>query len=413
MSQAGTGKKALFIGGAAIALLLMAWLGYGLYVYWRNPVPTFELPPAPPALPNNAYPQIIECAAQIREAGKLAAMEQLPNYGTLQQKQEVIEANRTLLQKIRSILPKPAQVIHLEYQTGDPTMDNYRNIARLFVAEAKLYEQQGKYGHALSSYLDGFTFLEKVLNGGNVLQLTYHFMGSIPLFQSAHSLLPKLSAQEALEGARRLEQLIANEYPLSTLLAQDFRSWLTGWQRIVRGQSMRGFRLDLPKSDLERDILYMPKQPLSKAAQQYAQMWLDQAKLPFPEQRVIEYPPALQQLGRDLVVRMPDDIALQVARYTYVRTRLRLLYTALRLEAYRKARGRYPASLKDLGNSPYFIDPFSNKPFVYRPQGNGYVLYSLGPNSIDDGGTPFPEGKLNRAQPGDIGLVPNFPSRPS
>lgn len=406
-------RKVFLAGGAVIGLLVIAWLGYGLYVYQRNPAPVFSLPPAPPAVSDNVYPQIIDCAAEIREAGKLAELEQLPEYGSLQQKQEVITANKALLQKIRSILAKPAQVVHLEYQTGDPTMDNYRSIARLFAAEAKLYEQQGRYGQALSSYMDGFTFLEKVLNGGNILHLTYSFIGSIPLFQAAPSVLPKLSAQEAESGARRLEQILAAEYPLSTLLAQDFRSWLTGWQRTVRGQSMRGFRLDLPKSDLEREILYKPKQPLSTAAQLYAQMWIEQAKLPFPEQRVVEYPPALQQLGRDLVVRSPEDIALQVARYTYVRTRLRLLYTALRLEAYRKTHGRYPATLKELGDSPYFIDPFSNKPFVYRPQGSSYVLYSLGPNSIDDGGAPFPEGRLRREQPGDIGLVPNFPSRPS
>lgn len=408
-----TVKKALLWGGAGVGLLLAAWLGYGLYIYWRNPSPVFSLPPAPPPLPHNAYPQIIECAASVRESAKLAELEQLPDYGTLQQKQEIIRANRDLLRKIRSLLSEPAQVIHLEYQTGDPTMDNYRSIARLFAAEAKWLEQQGKYGQALSSYLDGFAFLEKVLHGGNVLQLTYHFMGDVVLFQAIPSLLPKLSAQEAERGARRLERILANEYPLSTLLAQDFRTWLTGWRRTVRGQAMRGFRLDLPKSDLEREILYLPKASLSQAAQHYASRWIEQAKLPYPEQQVIPYPPALQQLGRDLVVRAPEDLALQVARYTYVRTRLRLLYTALRLEAYRKTHGRYPSSLKELGDSPYFVDPFSNKPFVYRPQDNSYVLYSLGPNSIDDGGASFPEGRLRREQPGDIGLIPNLPSRPS
>jgi hypothetical protein len=102
-----------------------------------------------------------------------------------------------------------------------------------------------------------------------------------------------------------------------------------------------------------------------------------------------------------------------IARHTYTRTRLRLLYTALRLEAYRKSRGRYPASLNELGNSPYLLDPFGNRPFVYRVQGGRYVLYSVGPNSVDDGGVPFPEGRLTRNQFGDIGLVPFLLQRPS
>lgn len=398
----------LALGGA----LLSVWLGYGAFVYLRNPSPRFSLPPAPPPVSPNAYSQLTEYSMQIREGAKLAALEQLPDYGSTAQKQEVVQANRDLLRQIRQTLTLPAQVTHLDYQPGDPTTDNYRQTARLFTAEAKLLEQQGKYRQALDAYLDGFTYLHKILNGGNVLHLTHYFLGHTVLFEAIPSLLTKLSASEAEHGARRLEGILRTEYPLATLIAQDFRSWLTGWQRTVRGQSMRGFRLDLPQSDLERRTLYMPKAPLSQAAQQYAQQWIETAGKPYPEQQIVPYPPALQKLGTDLVVRSPEDIALHIARYTYVRARLRLLYTALRLEAYRKAKGRYPARLSDMGNSSYFIDPFSNKPFVYRPQGDRYVLYSVGPNTIDDGGAPFPEGKLRKDQPGDLGLVPYLPRRP-
>jgi hypothetical protein len=31
-------------------------------------------------------------------------------------------------------------------------------------------------------------------------------------------------------------------------------------------------------------------------------------------------------------------------------------------------------------------DPFTGKPFLYRPQGIGYLLYSVGPNGKSDGG---------------------------
>ncbi|MGQ9737339.1 MAG: hypothetical protein ACUVRT_05395 [Armatimonadota bacterium] len=398
----------LVVGGA----LLCVWLGYGAFVYLRNPFPRFSLPPAPPAVTQNAYTQLVEYSTQIQQGSKLAALEQMPDYGSVPQKQEVVKANRDLLLQIRQALTQPAQVTHLDYQPGDPTTDNYRQVARLFAAEAKLLEQQGMYGQALGSYLDGFTYLHKILTGGNVLHLTHYFLGSTVLFEAVPSLLTKLSASDAQRGARRLEELLYNEYPLPTLLAQDFRIWLIGWQRTVRAQAMRGFRLDLPQSGLEREILYMPKAPLSQAAQQYAQQWIENASRPYPEQQMVPYPPALQKLGRDLVVRSPADIALQVARYTYVQTRLRLLYTALRLEANRKARGRYPTHLRELGDSPYFVAPFANKPFVYRPQGNRYVLYSVGPNTIDDGGLPFPEGRLRREQPGDFGLIPYLPRRP-
>lgn len=398
----------LLLGGT----LTLVWLGYGAFIYFRNPYPAFSLPPGPPPVSPNVYPQLVEYSTQIQETSTLASLEQLPDYGSVAQKQAVVKANQELLNKIRRAITQPAQVVRLDYQPGDPTTDNYRQIARLFAAQAKLLEQQGKYRQALDSYLDGFTYLQKILNGGNVLHLTHYFLGNVVLFEAIPSLLTKLSASDAEHGARRLEAILQSEYPLPTLLAQDFRSWLTGWQRTVRAQAMRGFRLDLPQSDLEREILYMPKASLSQAAQQYARQWIETAGKPYPEQQIVPYPPALQRLGRDLVVRAPEDIALQAARYTYVQARLRLLYTALRLESYRKTHGRYPATLDTLGSSPYFIDPFSNKPFVYRPQGNSYVLYSVGPNTIDDRGAPFPEGRLRREQPGDFGIVPYLPRRP-
>jgi hypothetical protein len=51
--------------------------------------------------------------------------------------------------------------------------------------------------------------------------------------------------------------------------------------------------------------------------------------------------------------------------------------------------GAYPASLEEL--VPGFLsdvpaDPFTGKPFVYRREGEGFIVYSLGSNQKDDGG---------------------------
>jgi hypothetical protein len=406
-------KKAVLVVAILIAAIAGLWGGYGLFVLSRNPSPTLFLPSPPPPPPNNAYRELVACVTGVREASKVDALVMSPNYGTLAQKQQVIAANRDILQRVREVVEKPTYVDRQEYQQGDPAMYDYRRLARLLIAEAKANEQQGNWGKALDSYLDAFAFFEKVLYGGNSLHLIYHLVAMMELFQALPSILPQLSAQDAERGARRLEQLLANEYPLEKLLEQDFRVSLTGWQRTVRAQAMRGFRLDLPKSDLERQMLYLPKAPLSQAAKQYVQQWLEQARQPYPSQVTVPYPPALEKVAAGLVVRQPGEVDLMIARHTYTRTRLRLLYTALLLEAYRKARGRYPASLNELGNSPYLTDPFSNKPFVYRSQGQRYVLYSVGPNGIDDGGMPFPEGRLTRNQSGDMGLMPYLPQRPS
>ena len=64
--------------------------------------------------------------------------------------------------------------------------------------------------------------------------------------------------------------------------------------------------------------------------------------------------------------------------------RRRLLLTECRLLQYRVAHHSLPAKLPDNGRDS--IDPFSGRPFIYRPKGDGFLIYSLGRNRRDDGG---------------------------
>ena len=70
--------------------------------------------------------------------------------------------------------------------------------------------------------------------------------------------------------------------------------------------------------------------------------------------------------------------------------RSRLALTALALERFRIGKGRLPANL--LALVPTYIeevpaDPFGGQPVRYRIERPGYVLYSIGRNEADDGGT--------------------------
>jgi len=61
----------------------------------------------------------------------------------------------------------------------------------------------------------------------------------------------------------------------------------------------------------------------------------------------------------------------------------------LALIAHRSRFGAYPASIADLkpqGLKINLEDPFSDKDLVYKTQGKGFVLYSVGPNFKDDKG---------------------------
>jgi hypothetical protein len=66
--------------------------------------------------------------------------------------------------------------------------------------------------------------------------------------------------------------------------------------------------------------------------------------------------------------------------------------TILALARWRAEKGEYPASLDQLTAAGLLtdlpMDPFSDKPLIYRRTGDNFILYSLGPNFQDDGGEP-------------------------
>jgi hypothetical protein len=74
-------------------------------------------------------------------------------------------------------------------------------------------------------------------------------------------------------------------------------------------------------------------------------------------------------------------------------TRNQLCRIALETKAYKGSNGAYPDNLDELQRHLAWdipLDVFSGKPLLYRIQGEGFVLYSVGPDGIDNGGIDGP-----------------------
>lgn len=72
--------------------------------------------------------------------------------------------------------------------------------------------------------------------------------------------------------------------------------------------------------------------------------------------------------------------------------RVRLAETALALKTYKNRQGNYPDSVGELRLAISWElrdDPFSGQDFVYKTDGDGFLLYSIGSNLRDDGGQPL------------------------
>ena len=77
---------------------------------------------------------------------------------------------------------------------------------------------------------------------------------------------------------------------------------------------------------------------------------------------------------------------------------------ACHLELHKLKHKKYPAKLADL-EAPLPHDPYTGKPYVYKPDPKGrYQLYGVGWNQKDDGGKVVfasPKGNLDREK-GDL-----------
>ncbi len=76
------------------------------------------------------------------------------------------------------------------------------------------------------------------------------------------------------------------------------------------------------------------------------------------------------------------------------------------LKAYRQQHGAYPDSLDVFGDAEMARDPFTGSRFVYRRDGDDFMLYSLGGNGVDDGGLHDP-----RADTNDVLYWPRSPRK--
>jgi hypothetical protein len=69
---------------------------------------------------------------------------------------------------------------------------------------------------------------------------------------------------------------------------------------------------------------------------------------------------------------------------------LRMTRAGLALLQYKQAHDAFPETLDALGLEG-LTDPFTDEPLHYRPEGQGFVVYSVGADRKDNDGTPQPE----------------------
>jgi ABC-type transport system involved in multi-copper enzyme maturation permease subunit len=105
--------------------------------------------------------------------------------------------------------------------------------------------------------------------------------------------------------------------------------------------------------------------------------------------------------SKPLITRMVLPAVGRVEQsYWGSQARLRAAIVALAIERYRRQHGRWPDSLAELVPDKLAAipaDPYDGQPLRYRRNSDGVIIYSVGPDKVDDGG------KLDRNKPGSTG----------
>lgn len=105
------------------------------------------------------------------------------------------------------------------------------------------------------------------------------------------------------------------------------------------------------------------------------------------------------------------EIEYVLAMHQQCRTRESAFITTIAILRYEKDKGQLPEKLGDLIAGNYLktmpMDTCSDKPLIYRKSNTGFVLYSIGTNFKDDGGTT--DGSEQRRIQSDTGDVVYWP----
>ena len=284
---------------------------------------------APSALPNpNGYDALLKAGQAV--AGKIDRVPDLDHDGL----RAVVATNAEALRLLRvglaqrCAVPTDAQIAN--FATISRDLIGLKSVARVLSAEGRLAEMENRPADAVRSYVDAIRLGSEMSRGGLIINravgVACEGVGSIPLVK----FLPKLTCEQMRPVTEELEKIDHSAVPWREVLQNE--------NRFVRSQ--------------------MGTYP--NPIKLVSDLW--------------------QARGMRKASKERHDLAA---------AHLRLLTVELALRSYRCDHRSGPGTLTQL--VPKYLrrlptDPFGGKPLVYRPAGTNWVLYSLGPDLVDDGG---------------------------
>lgn len=287
-------------------------------------------PPRPPLPSPNGYDDLLKASESVTQSA--GDYFELDRDGL----RDWLAANAEPLRLVRAGLARQCVIPMDSTPTNMNRLGAMKMLAQLLRAEGRLREMDNRPGDAARSYMDAIRFGNEMSRGGILITRLVGIACEAIGCRALAEVVPRVGPEDARIVLQDLEKFDANRVT---------------WEEVRRNEKYYARRLPSSRSN--------------------------------PVARVMGW-----WQGRQVLY-------LGETRHKMLMARERLLAGELALRCYEAEKGHPPARL-DEGVTNYLSkvpqDPFSGRPMVYRSQGTHWLLYSIGPDGVDDGGRPAGRG---------------------
>ncbi len=379
------------------------------------PAPTTKLPDP------NGYDLLVQTAQSIQRGGEGSpgTADRLTPAEDLQRQRAFSAKNARALDLVTQALQLPIMVPPARgLRVPEPPYAKLRSLMRLMTQRNRVYAADKQWDKAVNGALDIVQMGTALQNGGNAIGVLVGVAIQSYGYKDAPRWVANCDAKTALAAVKRMEILEAKMANFSPLMPEAKWDGLVELQEILASPNWKQFRRGDEKSMSQflrtpgargqtRAFSDSEIQSHYLAAMDKA---IAQAKLPYNRYNAPvagAADPFSENLsgvftgsdGKNGPLRRNINRARNFAVH-------RLLQTAFALQAFKQTTGRYPENLsalvgKYLQRVPR--DPFApDSALIYRRDGNEFRLYSVGPDTIDDGGSPITNINVYEKTLGDL-----------
>ena len=321
----------------------------------------------------------------------------------LPEKEKLIAENMQAIQALHTgfhypYREPPEQLSSTEFADHE----RMRALARLLSLEAQVSAAEGNWGGSVNAALDAVQMGEQMPHGSPLIGMLVGVACQAIGRKQAWVADSHLSAVQARAAARRLESIREAHVPFGDTLQEEKWRTQAHMLALMRRPSwpanLGTFAGDAPNILPTQMFLLRCRLSGKRTIMANYTHGMDAAIADAHQPYAAHLPPAALPGDPESRFLLPVFASARLSEVE-ADTQNALLLTVLALQAYKSEHGTYPAALAAL--MPGYLrvvpaDPFAlSGPLRYKRVGTNYLLYSVGPDGRDDGGSAI----FDRTQP--------------